>query len=226
MDELDIFIEDFNFSCDKLYTIFGGTFDPPHLGHLNLAKTVVEKLGIDIVFMPNGNIKYKNPPQTTNIKRIEMLNLLLKYNKFFHISLLEILDKNICTTFTTLKKIRNIIGETKPIFFLIGSDSLLSLSSWDNWEELISLTNFIVIKRPNFDFNLKNNKLKKIFDNNLYQDFKQFTASIASGFFYLESKLLDISSTKIRTSYKNNQLITDLVPYEISNYILENNLYR
>lgn len=226
MDELNLIIQDFDFSYNKAYAILGGTFDPPHLGHINLAKTVLEKLDFDIVFMPNGNIQYKNLPQTTNLQRIEMLNLLLNQNKNFHISLLEIFDNNVCTTFNTLSKIRHIVGNDKPIFFLIGSDSLLSLNLWDNWEELIKLTNFIVIKRPNFTLDIKDNKLKKIFNNNLYQDIKKFKSSIANGFFCLESKLYDISSTIIRKNCNSSKSIANLVSTEIGEYILNNNLYR
>lgn len=226
MDELSLSIKDFDFSNNKLYTILGGTFDPPHLGHVNLANTVIEKIGADVVFMPNGNIQYKKLPNATNKQRIEMLNLLSKQNSSFHISLLEILDQDICTTFNTLIKIRNVVGEYKPIFFLIGSDSLLSLNSWDNWEELIKLTNFIIIKRPNFELDIKDNKLKNIFYNNLYQDIKTFKSSICNGFFCLESELFDISSTRIRTNHKNFQSISNLVPTEIREYILNNNLYR
>lgn len=120
MDELNFTIQDFDFSYNKTYAILGGTFDPPHLGHINLAKTVLNKFDFDIVFMPNGNIQYKDLPQTTNLQRIKMLSLLLKQNKNFHISLLEIFDNNICTTFNTLSKIRNIVGNNRPIFFFNG----------------------------------------------------------------------------------------------------------
>ena len=108
----------------------------------------------------------------------------------------------------------------------MGIDSLLSLSLWDNWERLIKLTNFIVIKRPNFTLEIQDNKLKEIFNNNLFHDIGKFKSSVASGFFCLESELYDISSTIIRKNCKNYIPITNLVSPEIGEYILNNNLYR
>ena len=226
MEQVTIQKQDFDFLSNSLYVIFGGTFDPPHLGHLNIALSIVSQLDFDVVFMPNGNINYKNSPIASNLQRLELLDIILSYNTKFYLSSLEIMSQDLCFTYKTISKIRTIVGNNRPLFFVIGSDSLITLDSWDNWQQLITLTNFIIIKRPSFAININNLILKQIFQTNLYHDINQFKHSVANGFFCLDVQPCDISSTKIRQKCSLNQPIDNLVPRQIKDYILTNNLYR
>ncbi|HMT03627.1 MAG TPA: nicotinate (nicotinamide) nucleotide adenylyltransferase [Burkholderiales bacterium] len=204
--------------------LFGGTFDPIHIGHIALANTLYDNFQHTVTFMPTGLQTYKKPPVATATQRLEMLNLTIANNKNFNIDTLEILSKETCNTYKTLSTIRKKIGKETPIFFLIGSDSLITLDSWDNWQDLLNLTNFIVAKRP--EFNLDKTQTKVAFEFNKRKTLI-VNKNITHGTFYLMNFTpINISSTQIRHNIKNNKPITNLVPSYIEQYILNKGIYK
>lgn len=203
--------------------LFGGTFDPIHLGHISLANTLHDKFQHPVTFMPTGLQSYKQLPIATITQRLEMLNLAIANNKSFNIDTSEMLSKEPCNTYKTLFTIRKKIGKNIPIFFLIGHDSLVTLDSWDNWQDLLKLTNFIVATRSGF--NLDTMETKLAYEFNLRKT-TVLDKDIINGMFYLMDFLpIDISSTQIRANIKNHKSITNLVPKTVEQYILTKGIY-
>lgn len=205
--------------------IFGGTFDPIHNGHIAIANTVYAKFKSLITFMPTARPNYKNPPIATDEERLEMLTIALNKNPQYKIDTLEINQSYYSSSYETLTKIRNQVGNTTPIYYIIGEDSLVSLDTWDSWTELFNLTNFIVIKRPKYSYDMMSPKLKAIFETQKTTNFDNL--DVAYGKIYLlDFVLSDISSTSIRNWIKNGIDIDDYVPSTVAKYISQHNIYK
>jgi nicotinate-nucleotide adenylyltransferase len=209
---------------DKAYIIIGGTFDPVHTGHLLLAEKLYTTFKQPIIFVPAAPPNYKAPPQTAPQQRLEMLQLALKDKPYFKINSSETFNKSYIPTVSSLRKLRKTIGYTTPIYFLIGEDSLITLDSWDNWQELFDLTNFVVAMRPGYSLDKMSPMLRDEYKNRHILRLDKPTQPY--GYIYtLDLEPIDISSTKIRTNIAENLPINNLVDPKVAEYIIENKLY-
>jgi len=187
--------------------IFGGTFDPPHIGHLLIAQTVCEAENFDkILFMPANR-----PPHKKNISGVEdrlaMLNIAIEGNPNFEISDLEIKRGGVSYTIDTLKALKpSIITEEDDLFYLIGSDSLLELSRWKEPRNILKNCNVVVAIRPGFRPS-------------------DIPAWILHRIQFANVPRFEISSSNIRTRWRENKTIRYLVTLPVWEYINQNQLY-
>ena len=187
--------------------IFGGTFDPPHIGHLLIAQTVCEAEKFDkILFMP-ANI----PPHKKNISgvndRLAMLNLAIKGNPNFEISDMEIERGCVSYTIDTLKDIRpSVIKAEDELFYLIGSDSLLGFKKWKDPKEILKNCSVVVAIRPGFRPS-------------------DIPAWILHRIQFANIPRFEISSSNIRQRWRENKTIMYLVTLPVWEYINHHNLY-
>lgn len=203
-----------NFTSNKKYAIYGGTFDPIHIAHVKLADFAVKEMKIEeLYFMPS----YINPFKKDNkvasaVDRLCMVKTVLDYNKAFRLSDYEIENKGMSYTIETLDYwSKKLDGE---LFFVVGFDSLVSMDTWYKGDELLSRYKIITGKRPDTDSKFADEKIK-IFK-------EKYNADIH----VLDMKEMDISSTAIRERLKSGSSIKDLVLDKTEEYILEHNLYR
>ena len=209
-------------NLDKV-VIIGGTFDPVHIGHLEMANRLYKIFNTKITFMPTGIPNYKAPPKASNIDRLNMLKLAIQENENFQIDTREIEAPEYIPTHKTLSKIRQEIGHSVPLYFLIGGDSLQTLDSWDYWEELPDITNFVVANRNGYGIqNIKSDRLKFILKERISYELKQLTKG---EFYMLDFTPTDISSTIIRNKVKNHEDIIPFVTTSVRNYIDKHHLY-
>ena len=189
--------------------LFGGTFDPPHLGHLIVAQTIFEAENFDqIVFVPAYQPPHKNGMKISPVdQRLEMLNIAIKENPNFIISDLEIERKGLSYSIDTImeyKKQNNL--SSSELFYLMGSDSLRQFNKWKNPKLIIDESRVIVAISPGFrPSDIPNWILAKI----------QF-ASIPR---------IEISSTTIRERWVNDKTIRYMVTESVWQYINKNKLY-
>ncbi|MFN8769462.1 MAG: nicotinate-nucleotide adenylyltransferase [Neisseriaceae bacterium] len=205
--------------------LFGGTFDPIHLGHMKIAEKLYEVFKHPITFLPTGIPTYKAQPQVSAQDRLAMIRLALDNDNRFCIDDNEIKRDEFCYTYKTLTRLREKIGYHTPVFFIIGSDSLVTLDTWDNWENLFDLTNFVVIMRPRYNQELMSKNLQEEFSKRHETDIKTFINCNYGKIYIVDFDPIDISSTKIRQNIKYNLSINNLVSPEIANYIKEHRLY-
>lgn len=187
--------------------LFGGTFDPPHLGHLLIAQTVFEEENFDkILFVPAYNPPHKKDITSIN-HRLEMLKIALDDNPNFEISDLEVQRKGVSYSIDTILSIKDQFkGKKDKIYYLIGSDSLLKLESWKDSKKLLNECQVIVAIRPGFrPSDIPSWILHKIRFANLPR--------------------FQISSSSIRKRWINNKTIRYMVTQPVWEYIKENNLY-
>ncbi|MCS7278225.1 MAG: nicotinate (nicotinamide) nucleotide adenylyltransferase [Aquificaceae bacterium] len=192
---------------------FGGSFDPVHMGHLIIARDVVEVLGFNkVVFVPAFQAPLKDPHVASPEERMHMLNLALEGYDGFEVSDIEVKRGGISYTVDTAKYLYKKYGE-RP-FFLVGADSFLTLHLWKSPAELVSLARFVVVDREGH--------LDKI-RTYVKQSFPQLTEN--RDFILFSARRIDISSTEIRKRVKEGKSIKWMVPESVEAYIKETGLY-
>jgi nicotinate-nucleotide adenylyltransferase len=197
----------------KSVAIFGGTFDPPHLGHFILAEQLKNNFGLtEIIFMPTGKPPHKKDKVISpNEDRLNMLKLAVEENDFFSLSDWEIQNEGYSYTAKTLEQFVPQI-DADEIFFIIGADSLAEIFKWKKPKYLLSEGKFIVFNRPGYD-------LKEITSQKKY---KAYLDNIIT----YQGLNIEISSSFIRDEFKKGNSIRYLTLDKIEQYIEENNLYR
>ena len=120
--------------------LFGGTFDPPHVGHLVIAETIQESERFDkVVFVPASNPPHKAEDISPIESRLEMLRLALVDNDHFDVSDIEIERGGISYAVETIEEAKEGFGiGAEKLYFLIGSDSLLDFHNWKHYEAILN----------------------------------------------------------------------------------------
>ena len=136
----------------KRIAFYGGSFDPVHRGHLAIAGALIEQFELDeFVFIPAFHAPHKLRKQPTSAyDRYAMLCLITNASEQISVSKMEIEAPGRPYTFETLATLRERLGDTE-IFFVMGADSWMEITTWRKWEEVLGLSNHIVITRPGFD---------------------------------------------------------------------------
>jgi nicotinate-nucleotide adenylyltransferase len=184
--------------------VFGGLFDPPHVGHLIIAQHVLEEFHLQkMLFVPSGN-----PPHKTDYSkyadRYAMTELAVEDNEMF-------VACNVERTFTektyTIEVIRRLHKETADeLYLMIGSDQWHEIETWKDPDELFRECRVVVMRRPNYDVS----KEARFFDRIMVSS----------------APLIDISSTMIRTRIKKELSVRYMLKPAVYNYIKTNGLYK
>lgn len=194
--------------------LFGGTFNPIHIGHLNIAYEALYRLNLEsVVFMPSGNPPHKTDKTIRDSKlRLDMVKLAIEDEKLFSVSEYEITKEEFSYTFETLEYFNKTEKNTKW-YFITGVDCLMQLETWKNVEKIMSSCEFVVFNRDGY--NIKDILNKKRFIEEKYN----------KKIFFLDIPILEISSSSIRKKIYNNEEISYLVGKNVKKYIYESNLY-
>lgn len=190
--------------------VLGGAFNPPHLGHLLIAKQILEFTQYQQVWLLpcfQHTFQKELAPAEHRLRMVKLLE-----NSHLKCCDLEIKARMGGSTLQALK----LLHQKNPqhqFAFIIGSDNLLNFKKWDFWEELILSYQFLVFPRPGFDYDLKKYNL----DNPSYR------------FQLIKHPLLatsNISSTLIRKRHNAGLSINFLLPEKVKNYVRQNKLYQ
>jgi nicotinate-nucleotide adenylyltransferase len=189
--------------------IFGGSFNPPHIGHLILAERCRELLQFDkIIFIPAYISPHKTNMSLVNPEdRLKMLRLTIRGNPYFDYSDIEIKRKGKSFTYDTLISLRNKYPKSK-LYLLIGMDNYKDFSSWKNYKEILELCKVVVIDR-----NITKNKRVKNTNVN------------HRSFIFIDTPIIEISSTEIRNRIKKGLPIKYYTTENVEKFIIKNNLY-
>lgn len=206
--------------------LFGGTFDPIHIGHIQLARYVSQQFNCPVSLLPlSGVPNYKKPPLATLEQRLSMLEIIAaKYPHEITINYSEAQLNEYSPTITTLRRMRKNELITEKIYFIIGGDSLLSLEIWDEWKSLFGLTNFIVAMRPDYPLHNMTEELAKEVSPRITDNIN--SSSPVGSVIITHFTPQEVSSTNIRQLCQLGQNIDTLVDPEINTYIIQNNLYK
>ena len=185
--------------------IYGGTFDPVHLGHLILGRDAVEQLGLArMIFVPAALSPHKlgRAPGAPGSVRLEMLRAALAQEAVFEVDPCELDRAGPSYTIDTVQSLRARLPGAE-LYYLIGSDNVPELHTWHRIDELLRLVKFVVFQRPRLD-----------------------AVAAEAGSFPTLPRLLDLSSTEIRNRVASGLSIRYLVPESVAAQIDAHGLYR
>ncbi|WIG55907.1 MAG: Nicotinate-nucleotide adenylyltransferase [Rhodanobacteraceae bacterium] len=128
--------------------IFGGTFDPIHIGHLRAAWEASEALDAEVRIVPAKIPPHRPQPVASADERVAMLRAALAGQQRLQLDLRELEREGPSYTFDTLTSLRAEIGDERPLVLLIGADAFAGLSTWHRWRELFDLAHVCVLTRP------------------------------------------------------------------------------
>lgn len=142
----------------KRICLFGGTFDPIHDAHLRLATEARERFSLDqVLFIPGRNPPHKDLRKITRYEhRFRMVEIACTPYPAFVASRLEAGEER-SYTIDTLERVRKQLTANDHLFFLIGADAFDELGTWKCWQEVIKMTEFIVVTRPEHDYRTPEN---------------------------------------------------------------------
>lgn len=208
--------------------IFGGTFDPIHKGHVEIAINVQNHFNFDrFVFLPCKIPVLKNNAIATPAQRIDMLQLALKnQDKNFEIDLSEINRDTPSYMVNTLRSFRNQLGENVAITLLMGADTFYQLPQWYEWQQLLSLANILVIKRAGIeDMKLPTSIQKLLIEHETHDD--QAICHHTHGLIYhYDAGSFEVSSTWIRKQLAEGKDLLSYLPESVHQYIKQNGVYK
>ena len=196
--------------------LFGGTFDPVHLGHLLAAQEAHERLGLSRVILMVANIRpHKDRVVATRAAdRLAMLRLAAAGDERFEVSDLEIRRGGQSYTIDTVAALRAEMDD--EIVLLVGSDSVPELPAWHRIGELVEVCTLVVLARPGFAAA----GLAPLCAALSGEQIERIAANV------LSIPLMEISSTEVRARLAAGRPIRYLVPRAVEDYIAEHRLYR
>ncbi|MBI4437222.1 MAG: nicotinate-nucleotide adenylyltransferase [Candidatus Omnitrophica bacterium] len=188
----------------KRIGLFGGSFNPIHLGHLMLAEQAYVSFDLEkILFVPSHTTPLKKEEGLLEVRhRYQMVRLAVLGNPHFGVSDIEIRRGGTSYSIDTVRTLRKKWTEA-AFYFLIGSDCFQTLYAWKEVEELFRLCHFVIAQRPGFPL-----------------------GPIPNGFRKLEMPQVDISSRELRERIRKGFSIAYQVPKAVEQYIRRHKLYR
>lgn len=206
--------------------IFGGTFDPIHLGHIKLAQALQQTFHFDeIHLLPCKLPVLKEAAKASTIQRIEMLELAIKGLDQFIIDRREI-DRNTPSYMVeTLRDLRKQYGSKASINLVLGSDAFRQLPQWYQFNEIKNLANCIIIKRRETPASPLPPELLNFIDNTMTSDKNQILRQSHGLIMDIDAGDYPISSTSIRKKIALGEDLSQLLPPSVINYIKDQQLY-
>lgn len=187
--------------------LFGGTFNPVHLGHLLMAEAARDQLKLDqVLFVPAGQPPHKRKVTTSAQHRLAMLRLAIRNNPAFEVSDWEIQQKRVVYTFETLDHFSSRWPKDK-LYFIVGSDSLRDLPLWRQGQALLKRYPFLVIERPEMPW-------------------KKLSGSVRKKARRVPCSAVPFASHAIRALVRKKASIRYQVPEAVESYIRSHKLYR
>ena len=169
-------------SKKKSYGILGGSFDPPHKGHLKISNISLKKIKLEKIFwIVTKKNPFKNKPHFSLEERISKCRKITKNNKKIEVLYL---DKKVKSS-RSINIINHLlkIKKNKNLYLILGSDNLINLHKWKKWKKIVKLTNLIVFSRKGYDKKGSKSTVTKYFKNKIT---------------FIKNRPIIISSTKLR----------------------------
>jgi len=186
--------------------LFGGSFDPIHCGHLEIAKCAIDQAKLNsVIFIPSAQAPLKNEHQSSADLRSQMLRLALEDFPNFLLDTHEVEQGGVSFTINTVEHFKRRYQDAE-LFWIIGGDQFVQLDQWSRINELAQMLTFLVYPRGG-SFQANRNSIKGLH----YQ--------------VLEARQLSESSTEIRKRCKKGLPLSSLVPEKVEAFIYKNGLY-
>ncbi|MGE5264514.1 MAG: nicotinate-nucleotide adenylyltransferase [Acidobacteriota bacterium] len=194
--------------------VLGGTFDPPHIGHLVIAAEALAYLRLDhVLFAPTRQPPHKpGQPITPVEQRVEMVRLAIASNPHFALSRVDVDREGPTYTVDTLRLLQKQLGEHTELYFIMGMDSLANIMTWRQPEELVRFCRLAVFERPGFRADM--DKLE------------QKLPGLRERVVFIPGSPLDVAASELQWRVRHGESIDHLVPSAVAAYIEAHGLYR
>lgn len=195
--------------------ILGGTFDPPHIGHLIMAEEVYARLSLDIVlFVPAKEPPHKlGRPYSPIDNRLDMVKLAIKDNPHFALSLVDVERPGPSYSIDTVAILQREYGPQTELFFIVGLDSVADLLNWREPAKLVSMCSMVAVLRPDYtEFDLRT--------------LEPQIPNASKRILMMEAPLIGVSSSDLRRRASQSSPIKYQVPATVESYIREHSLYN
>jgi nicotinate-nucleotide adenylyltransferase len=209
--------------------IYGGSFNPPHNGHLNSLQTVLKKAGLDKIhvipsFKSPLKLQVDGPAPE---QRLEMVQAALKsYGEVFVVDPIEIERGGKSYTVDTLKSFRK-EHAAEDIYLIIGADHFEAFNEWKDWKKILSDCNLVVTTRPGHEIPSSEAELPPYLETLVADyDFNFIELTTGRNIQFITLKDLDFSSSEIRKKLRANRPANTELPLAVESYIKEHKLYR
>ncbi len=211
--------------------LFGGTFDPVHIGHLGAARAAARLLGLDrVLFVPSASPPHKLHHRLTPYEhRFSMVALACAGESRFVPSLLEAPASGGRPQYSVLtaQRLKRTLEKSDDLFFLLGADAFLDLPHWKNFVRLLDLLDFIVVSRPGFSIEeirkvVSSGSLRRLKSRPGLKTFRLRRTALH----VIEGMNVEVAARKIRKRIEAGRPISGLVPPLVEDYIRKEGLYR
>ena len=209
--------------------MYGGTFDPVHAGHVEVARKVSQLFEIEkVIFIPAQVAPHKiGRPVTKPIHRYAMLALATQEDPRLLISTFELDAADRRYTVNTVEHFQQALGDSTELFFMMGADSWAEIMTWREWERLLAMMNHIIVTRPGYEpvtTHVGEHKDRIV-------DLRKSVALNSRGFtriYITDIVMNDVSATQIRWLAREGRTdeLVDLVPGPVLEYIKKYGIYR
>jgi nicotinate-nucleotide adenylyltransferase len=213
--------------------IYGGTFDPVHNGHLEVARRVQKLFGLDeVIFVPACVPPHKrNARVTSAFHRFAMLALATENDQGLCVSTVELDQPDRPYAVETVARMKKKLGDAYRLFFMMGADSWSEITTWRDWQRLLAMCDQIVVTRPGFDLEIHPAEGAISTDTRgLSADDVANLISRSAGpqAFLTDAVFADVSATAIRKAVRSRETkeLEKMVSAAVASYIEKYELYR
>lgn len=209
--------------------VFGGSFNPPHMGHLNSLQTITKKAGlgkVHVVPAAQNPLKAQTEGPTPE-QRLEMTKLAVEsWGPQYFVDDQEIKRGGVSYTIDTVRELRKIV-ESENLYLIIGIDQFHQMDKWKDLKELLTEANLIVTSRTGHDFPEDKNdlpaKIKKLVAE---YDFNFIELTTGRNIQFVNLQDIDISATELRKWLRTGKNVEKYIPLSVESYIRKNKLYQ
>jgi nicotinate-nucleotide adenylyltransferase len=220
----------------KRIALYGGTFDPVHIGHVAVAQALSKLFALDeVLFIPAARAPHKRiSPVTPALHRYAMLALATQNESHLRVSTVELDAPEKPYTFETLARMREILGSEAQLFFVMGADSWMEITTWREWERVLALSNHIVVVRPGYELSAEHVQpaIRERINDLRGADRELPTLGIDGNddakIYVTDAVKMDVSATMIRRAVREGRDADwlRLVAPPVADYIRKYELYR
>lgn len=210
--------------------LLGGTFDPPHIGHIALAELCIAKLDLDeLLWIPTGTSWQKSADVTPAPLRLAMTELAAQTVRAgrarVHVSPMEVERHGPSYTIDTVRELRALYGPETSMAWLMGADQLVGLDTWHGWQDLFEYVHLCVATRPGFDLHALHVPVQKELDARR-ADTALIQCAPAGRMWIDQTLAVDLSSTRLRQQLATGERCDADLPAGVADLIQSHSLYR
>ena len=208
--------------------LLGGTFDPVHFGHLDVARAARHALALDrVLLIPSRTPPHRNAPRASGAHRLAMLRLALSGEAGLETSTIELDATGPSYTSSTLDRLTASGVDPATLCFITGADAFAQIPTWHEYPDLLDRCHFAAVSRPGFPAEHLRTVLPRLAPRMIsIRENQTYATPTQASIFLVDAPTAPVSSTDVRARIVRGTSITGLVPDAVAAYIDAHRLYR